>query len=97
MPSTKKSTKVANQIVPQERITEITFYGPMSVMVETKIMVSNQKLFLSEFPNNVYDEKILIQLLSQCGSIDGTFEYSTEVDGYEMSEYNFDLTDVCAI
>jgi len=97
MPNTKKTTKVAKQIVPQERITEITLYGPMSVMVETKVRVFNQELFLSEFPNNVYDEKILTQLLAQCGSIDGTFEFSREVDGYDMSEYNFNVTSVYSI
>jgi hypothetical protein len=93
MPSTKKSTKVANQIVPQQRISEITFYGPMSVMCWSELIVTDQEEFLSNFPNGVFDEDTCLNILSSGRILHGTYTCKQEID--DMStQYDKDLTDV---
>jgi hypothetical protein len=77
MSNSKDYTIVKQQTIPKEELISITFSRPLTVMCTTKLDITDQKLFLSNFENNLFDNKVLEKLISDnlvsnYGEIKGT-------------------------
>ena len=64
MSNSKEFTIVEQQTFPKKEIISITIKRPLSVDCVTKLTVVDQKLFLSNFENNEFNEEILEKLIS---------------------------------
>jgi hypothetical protein len=91
---TKNTVIVKNKNLINEEISSIRLYGPMTVMCDSELIVTDQEEFLSNFPNGIFDKDIFEHILSRVGEIDGTYISNQEIDHMELNEYNMELTDL---
>ena len=88
------TTKQKKSSVSQDEVSSISIYGPMSVMCWTKLIVTDQEEFLSNFPNNVFDQKVFQKLISQGGHIEGTYISEQEIDETDICDYDMKMVDL---
>jgi hypothetical protein len=89
MSDSKDYTLLEQQTTPIEKFISVTFSRPLTVMCVTKLEITDEELFLSNFQNNLFDKEVLEKLISDnldsnYGKIKGTKITYREIDPESM-------------